>query len=65
VSGVDMNFEEDQNESDSKETGLREELMSSIRNELNMALPIFYDTYNLCNLYQQQKLSIFKVVMLR
>ena len=65
VSGVDMNFEEDQNESDSEETELREELIGSIRNELNVAHPIFYDTYNLCDLYRQQKLSIFKVVMLR
>jgi hypothetical protein len=45
---------EDQNESDSEETELREELISSIRNELNVPHPIFYDTYNLCDLYRQQ-----------
>lgn len=62
---TDVFFEDDQDESDSEETELREELITSIKNELNVAHPIFYNTYNLCDLHQQKKLTIFKVIMLR
>ena len=54
-------FEDVQDESDSEEIELREELIISINNELNVAHPIFYDTYNLCDLHRQKKLTVFKL----
>ena len=62
---TDVFFEDVQDESDSEEIELREELIISINNELNVAHPIFYDTYNLCDLHRQKKLTIFKVIMLK
>ena len=62
---TDVFFADVQDESDSEEIKLREELITSINNELNVAHPIFYDTYNLCDLHRQKKLTIFKVIMLK
>ena len=60
-----MFFENNQDKSDCEETELREELITSVKNYLNVAHIIFYDTYNICGLHQQKKLTIFKVIMLR
>ena len=48
---TDVFFEDVQDESDSEEIELREELIASLNNELNVAHPIFYDTYNQCDLH--------------
>lgn len=60
-----LDLEEDQLESDGEENELREELISSITNEINIIHPIFYDAYDLCELHREQRLAVFKVVMPR
>lgn len=57
--------EEDLDEEDQEEEEIREELIRNIVSSMNVTHPIVYDTYNLCELYRNKKLSVFKVIMLR
>jgi hypothetical protein len=55
------NYESDTD--DAEENEKRAYLLNLISNELNVAHPIYYDAYNLCELHKQDKLSGFKVPM--
>ena len=57
------NYESDSD--DAEENKKRADLMNLISNELNVGHPIYYDAYDLCELYKQDKLSGFKVPMLK
>ena len=57
----EQNYDRD----DEEEKLLREQLTEDIRQSINVCHPIFYDVYNLCDLFSKQKLSAFKVVMLK
>ncbi len=57
------NYESDSD--DAKENEKQTDLMNLISNELNVAHPIYYDAYNLCELHKQNKLSGFEVQMLK
>ena len=50
---------------DAEENEKRADLINLISNELNVAHPIYYDAYDLCELHKQDKLSGFKVPMLK
>lgn len=39
--------------------------MNNITTEISVVHPIHYDVYDLCNMYKQEKLSVFKVAMLK
>lgn len=62
-SGLD--FEDTECESEDEEDELREEVRACIVKEINVNHPIYYDVYDLCDLHEQQKLSVFKVGMLK
>lgn len=57
------NYESDTD--DAEENEKRADLLNLIINELNVAHPIYYDAYDLCELHKQDKLSAFKVPMLK
>ena len=50
---------------DAEENEKRADLINLISNELNVTHPIYYDVYDLCELHKQDKLSGFKVPMLK
>lgn len=52
-------------EDDEEENELREELINSIIDKIGATHPILYDTYNLCELQADDRISIFKVKMLK
>jgi hypothetical protein len=52
-------------EDDEEENELREELINDIIDKIGVTHPILYDTYNLCELYADNRISIFKVKMLK
>ena len=55
-------WDEDLSDNDEEE---RERLGKDIQREMNVAHPIFYDVYDLCDMYEKGKLSAFKVPMLK
>ena len=57
------NYETDSDDAEANEK--QADLMNLISNELNVAHPIYYDAYDLCELQKQNKLSGFKVPMLK
>ena len=58
-------LEEITDDSDFEENAEREVLMHNIIAEVNVVHPINYDIYDLCDMYKQKKLSVFKVAMLK
>ena len=57
------NYESDGD--DAEENEKRADMMNLISSELNVAHPIYYDAYDLCELHKQNKLLGFKVPMLK
>ena len=52
-------------EDDKEEKETREELINSIVGKIATTHPILYDTYNLCELQANDRISVFKVKMLK
>ena len=52
-------------ESDFEENEEKETLLGEIIYQIDVSHPIHYDTYDLCEMYNQMKLSVFKVSMLK
>ena len=50
---------------DEEEAHINENLLQDIQKAINVVHHIVYDVYNLCELYSESKLNIFKVTMLK
>ena len=50
---------------DEEEAHINKNLFQDIQKAINVLHPIVYDVYNLCELYNESKLNIFKVTMLK
>ena len=50
---------------DEEETHDNEDLLRDIQEAIDVAHPIIYDVYNLCELHTDNKLKNFKVIMLK
>ena len=61
---ADDELEESTDDIDFEENSEREVLIHIIA-EVNVVHPIHYDTFDLCDMYKQKKLSVFKVPMLK
>lgn len=57
--------DENSDDSDFEENEEREILVNNIIVEINVVHPIHSDVYDLCDMYEQKKLSVFKVAMLK
>ena len=58
-----VDFEQDEDDEDEKES--REELIAIIFNQLHTKHQVIFESYNLCELHSQKKLSVFKATMLK
>ena len=63
VSTLELNILED--EDDEEEKVQREILISEIKDQIQVTHPIFYDTFDLCEMYHNNQLPTFKVTMLK
>ena len=43
----------------------RQELLEAVHSEIGLKHPIIYDSFDLCELHQQNKLNTFNVAMLK
>ena len=50
---------------DEEESNINDNLLQDIQAAINVVHPIVYDVYNLCDLYKEDKLKNFKVIMLK
>ena len=57
--------DENTDDSDFQENEEREMLVNNIIAEINVIHPIHYDVYDICDMYEQKRLSGFKVAMLK
>ena len=63
VSTIELNIPED--EDDEEEKVEREILITEIEDQIQVTHPIFYDTFDLCEMYHKNQLLSFKVTMLK
>ena len=62
---ADIEINEREEDEQGEVEACRESLIEEIMTSINVCHPIFYDIYNLCEMYKEQKLSSFKITMLK
>ena len=58
-------LDENEDYSNCEEEEARETLVNDIFSAINVTHPIYYDAYDLCDMYSKEQLSVFKVPMLK